>query len=263
MILPGILASGISGHLSPIPLTNLKAWYDASDTSTISLSGSDVTEWRDISGNAYHLTQSNSSYRPQSGTRTVNSKNVIDYNGNTDTLVASTNANWAFLNTSIGSTMFIMLSVDAQPSGDPFCFLRTSGGSSNSNGYVGNVNTSNQWLHAVSASGVGNLVVNTATTLALTTNTPAVIAVKSDPSNATAANRSYIYKNSSSADQNNTDTGTPSTGDPIQPLRVGDYDTGGTLSINGIIGEIIIYSGLLNDTNRTKVIDYLKNKWGI
>ena len=259
----GILASAISGNLSPIPLTNLKAWYDASDTATISLSGSDVTQWNDKSANGYNLTQSNSSYRPQSGTRTINSLNVIDYNGNTDTLVASTNADWTFMHNSTGSTMFVMLSNDATPVGDPSVFLRTSGGSSNSNGFTGNITTGNQWLHAVSAGdGVGNLVVNTSS-FTLTNNTATIITVKSDPANATAANRSYIYKNSGSADQNNAGTGTPASGDPNQPLRVGDYSTGGTLSINGVIGEIIIYSGLLSDTDRTTVINYLKSKWGI
>jgi hypothetical protein len=263
MSILGILTQPSAPAVPAAPVAGYTAWFDASDTSTISLSGSDVTQWRDKSANAYHLAQSNVSLRPQSGTRTINSKNVIDYNSNTDTLVASTAANWTFLNNSTGSTMFMMLSVDAQPSGDPFCFLRTSGGGSNYNGYVGNVNTSNQWLHAVSASGVGNLVVNIATTLALTTNTGTIITVKSDPANATAANRSYIYKNSSLPNQNNTDTGTPSESAPTQPLRVGDYEEAGTLGINGVIGEIIFYNSKLSDGDISSNVTYLTNKWGI
>jgi hypothetical protein len=264
MSLLGIIASGISGNLTPTsPVAGYTAWYDASDTATITLSGSDVTQWNDKSANGYNLAQPSSGFRPQSGTRTINSLNVIDYNSNTDTLVASTAANWTFLHNSTGSTMFMMLSVDAQPVGDPFVFLRTSGGSTNSNGYVGNVNTSNQWLHAVSASGVGNLLVNTATTLALTTSTATIITVKSDPSNATAANRSYIYKNSSSPNQNNTTTGTPSESAPTQPLRVGDYEEAGTLGINGVIGEIIFYNSKLSDGDIALNVSYLSNKWGI
>lgn len=244
------------------PVAGYVAWYDAADTSTISLSGSDVTQWRDKSANLYHLAQTSSSFRPQSGTRTINSKNVIDYNSNVHTLVASTAANWTFMHNSTGSTMFIMLSVDAQPVGDPFVFLRTSGGSSNSNGFTGNVTTGNQWLHAVSASGVGNLLINTSS-FTLTNNTATIITVKSDPANATAANKSFIYKNSGSANQNNVDTGTPSESAPVQPLRVGDYEQSGTLGINGIIGEIILYNSKLSDANISSNVTYLSNKWGI
>ena len=56
-----------------------RIWYDASDTSTITSSGGFVSQWDDKSGNDQHLTQVNASNRPQTGTRQVNSLNVVDF----------------------------------------------------------------------------------------------------------------------------------------------------------------------------------------
>jgi hypothetical protein len=83
----GIIASAVPPTpFDPLNLPNLKAWYDASDTSTISVSSTRVTQWDDKSGNAYNLTQATDALRPYSGTRTVNSLNAIDYAANTNSL---------------------------------------------------------------------------------------------------------------------------------------------------------------------------------
>ena len=55
----------------------LGMWYDASDTSTITESSGNVSQWDDKSGNGFHLTQGTGSYQPQTGTHTVNGLNVI------------------------------------------------------------------------------------------------------------------------------------------------------------------------------------------
>ena len=58
-------------------LTN---WYDASDASTLTLSGSIVVEWRDKSGNGRHLnTDSDTSKRPSFGATAFNSLPGVDY----------------------------------------------------------------------------------------------------------------------------------------------------------------------------------------
>lgn len=57
-------AAGVpTGSFEPTDLTSLKAWYDASDTSTVTVS-TGVSEWRDKSGNAYHVAQATSSLQP-------------------------------------------------------------------------------------------------------------------------------------------------------------------------------------------------------
>lgn len=260
MSILGIIASGISGNLIPTaPVAGYTAWYDASDTATISLSGSDVTQWNDKSANGYNLAQSSSSLRPQSGTRTINSKNVIDYNSNVDTLVASTAANWTFLSNSAGSTVFIMISLDVL---DNYILLRTMGSSNATVGYSFNISSVTYNGQQVIADGSSYFCLN-ASTSSISANTPTIWVSKSDPNASPAADKSSIFKNSGTAEKNNTTTGSASASAPAQPLRVGDYEASGTLAPNGVYGEIIFYNSLLSNADITSNVNYLKTKWGI
>lgn len=251
----------MQSSFSPLTLPGLKAWYDASDTATISVSSTKVTQWNDKSANGFNLTQGNDTYRPVSGTRTLNGKNVIDYDSNIKTLVASTNSDWKFLNDASGSTAFVVYKLDATPTADPYAFLYTRGGSLNAGaGYAFQAQTTSKMQHSVNITNT-NICINISTS---TMSTSAVVwTMLSDPNNATAANKSDWRKNTGSAEKNNTLTGTPADANPVQPLRVGDYDQGGTLSIDGVVGEIIICTGLLSETNVTNVQNYLIAKWGI
>lgn len=77
-----------SGTVAPDDIANLLAWYDASDTGTITdAGGGAVSAWADKSGNGYTLTESTN--RPVTGTRTINSLNVIDFDGTNDKLSSS------------------------------------------------------------------------------------------------------------------------------------------------------------------------------
>lgn len=73
------------GGFNPATLLPI-AWYDASDTSTITASGGFVSQWNDKSGNAYHATQSIGTRQPATGTRTQNGLNVLDFDGTDDFL---------------------------------------------------------------------------------------------------------------------------------------------------------------------------------
>lgn len=46
-----------TGQFDPRRIAGLELWVDASDVSTITLNGSNVSEWRDKSGNGVHATQ--------------------------------------------------------------------------------------------------------------------------------------------------------------------------------------------------------------
>lgn len=57
-------------------------WLDAADASTITLNGSNVSQWNDKSGNNNHVVQSTAANQPAYGTRTLNGKNVVEFSGN-------------------------------------------------------------------------------------------------------------------------------------------------------------------------------------
>jgi hypothetical protein len=59
-----------------------RVWYDPSNISSLSLSGSSVIQMNDLSGNNFHASQSNSALRPTSGFR-INGKNVLNYSSDT------------------------------------------------------------------------------------------------------------------------------------------------------------------------------------
>lgn len=69
-----------AGGFSPLDLSPA-LWLDASDTSTITESGGAVSQWDDKSGNGYNLQQGTGTAQPATGTRTINSLNVIDFDG--------------------------------------------------------------------------------------------------------------------------------------------------------------------------------------
>lgn len=74
----GAQPSGGGGGLwTPADITTT-AWYDASDASTVTLSGTDVTAWADKSGNGYTATQTGS-FNPTYATALVNGLNSIEF----------------------------------------------------------------------------------------------------------------------------------------------------------------------------------------
>lgn len=62
-------------------LITTEAWYDCSDTSTITDSSGAVSQLDDLSGNAEHVTQVTGSLQPQTDARTINGLNAIDFDG--------------------------------------------------------------------------------------------------------------------------------------------------------------------------------------
>lgn len=247
---------------TPQSIANLKAWYDASDTASISLSGSDVTQWNDKSGNAYHLTQATAAYRPQSGTRTINSKNVIDYVAIDDTLANGTASNWKFMHDATGCTVFLVSNQDIVPlSGDGWVIVTQNA--------VGGPGFGFQY-QAVSPMTVRHRVRNASAIIVQNVSTSTIAAgstclwtILSDPNNGTTADKSDIRKNNGAAEKNNASTGAVSTADPASGLRIGDVQEANSDGINGVVAEIVIYSGILSAGNITKVQDYLIAKWGL
>jgi hypothetical protein len=256
----GIVASS-KESFTPASIANLKAWYDASDTGTITVSGTAVTQWNDKSANGYNLTQGTAGLRPESGVRTQNGKNAIDFDGGDDILNAATASDWTFLSNTSGATVFAALFADT--ASDQRFIWSTYGGSFGFVGSYQNVLASD--LMSI-GTGVGNgalaaMYVDTSTPVA-TDNTAFTMTTQFDLGNATANQRGYIWKNGGSQTNNNPATDPASASAPQTPLAIGNIPTY-SLAWDGLICEVIIYNALLNATDRGKVETYLAAKWGI
>lgn len=260
MPIVGIIASS-KASFSPLSLPNLKAWYDAADTATIT-GGSAVSQWNDKSPNGYNLTQSTSTKKPSSGTRTLNSKNVIDFDGTNDVMQAATASDWTFLNNSGASTAFYVLVQDAfttaQGYADTGGFTSATidyevyaqgGNTGNFSHRVGNAN-----LGAGPVENVTNTVVSAAAHY---------FYVISDPNNGTAADRSITFLDGVALSKNNIRTTTPSASAPDRALTIGGRTNDDGYAFNGAFAEIIFVSGIMSAANITKTTDYLKAKWGL
>ena len=82
---------GVAPAWTPASLPGLVAWYDAQDASTITLSGSFVTQWNDKSGHGYHVSQATAGYQPTLLSTGLNGKPVLHFDPTTNvqTLVAT------------------------------------------------------------------------------------------------------------------------------------------------------------------------------
>ena len=66
---------------SPGNIPGLVAWYDPSDTSSITESTGAVSAIADLGTGGLNLLQGNASFQPTTGTRSINSLNVLDFDG--------------------------------------------------------------------------------------------------------------------------------------------------------------------------------------
>jgi hypothetical protein len=261
MSILGIYAS--SASKLPI-VANPFAWYDASDTSTISLSGSKVTQWNDKSANGYHLVQGTNARRPESGTQTINGLNVLqcDYISSLTSNAAA--SNYTFLNYS-ANTIFIVFKTDSLPSTDPYWLLTTRGGSAGEGAGISIrlQHYTDKLKDQVLDNLGGSQVVDADSTSTVSNATTTLWTLIRDPDNGTAANRSDMRKNAGAAEKNNTLTVAASNAAPAQTLRVSDYTGGGTFGLVGKLAEIIIYNSSLSAGDITTNQNYLISKWGI
>jgi hypothetical protein len=65
---PRLLRPRANTAFTPRSLANLALWYDGADTSTFTLNGSNISEWRDKSGANRHASQASAASQPAYGT---------------------------------------------------------------------------------------------------------------------------------------------------------------------------------------------------
>ena len=83
--------AALSSFGNPDAISGLTLWLDASDSDTITLNGSTVSQWNDKSGNGYHCSQATASYQPTYVTAAQNGLNVVRLDGSNDYMQNSTN----------------------------------------------------------------------------------------------------------------------------------------------------------------------------
>lgn len=248
-----MLGSMLAGRVfDPRRISGLSVWYDAADSSTITLNGSAVSQWNDKSGNGYHASQSTANNQPAYNTNTRNGLAVVTFDGSNDSLVTSSFADgWTAFTSfcvfnviaraQIGIYILWTRSTDRQRAvviydvsvGAPYSIrghLLNSGTNDYDCATFGNYATwyymTNQWDGTTSS------------------RTTAFTGRTNGTSRTNTASGSFLTSNVANT-----------------VLRIGNRSDG-TRGINCDIGELIVYSSSLSADARDAVERYLKGKWG-
>jgi hypothetical protein len=250
---------------TPADLTLVRGWYDAADTATISVSGTAVTQWNDKSSYGKNLTQGAAGSRPTSGVTTLNSENVITFDGG-DFLGAATASDWTFLNDGTDYLIGFVAKFGNVANPDTYMGLINTKGSVSAPGvdFYHDTRVSRARMeHLVTNASSGTFVVQNATANVVAANDWFYGTLLADPNNGTAANRSKIYYEAGTAAANNVETAAVSAAPPTRALEVGRYSNDFGNLTGGVAEIVIAYGADATNDNRLLLNTYLKDKWAL
>lgn len=230
------MASNPTGFSPSTITSNLLVWLDATDSSTLTLSTSNVTQWRDKSGNGFQFNPKGSSFMFLSSIRGIQAL-YVPSQGNLSNATCGISTSYTLFsvaNLHTNSTAYQYIA-KFNPSVDSFLFFGTSNG--NFASFAGN-GTTTWW----------DLNANTPTT-----------PIGTSPILVAATNNNTLLTPYASGVALNTKTGTTV---QTNGLLLGSaFDN--TQPWLGNIGEVILYNRVLTTTERQAVEGYLSWKWGI
>lgn len=238
------------GGWTPADLASLVAWYDASDTATITQSSGAVSQWDDKDNSGNDQTQATGNKQPTTGTDTQNSLNVLTWpTGNDDVL-----ENTSFANLPAGDfTLFAVYKRDASasnPSGN-ISVIAHGGTSSNLSDRAFHLSYNDTSFRVLVADNSGNKTLDQ--TRNDLYNIHSVIADFG----------STLKYRLNAANEQSTALGTAVKA--VTQLAIGDFLGNGVTDYNlrGKLAEIIICSSALSAGDVSSAESYLANKWGI
>lgn len=241
---PGSAPGFDGGGFLPNSLSDGALWLDAAEIATITSSSGSVSQWDDKFPTANNATQGTGAEQPLTDTNTINSRNVITFDGSDDKLDFP-----HITGLFDGFTAFIVLNSRASTGGDTFGFAISVNGATFGDGsenapsinFSGGITQLNWQVSDQSVS------------LTSFAEQPRIMGCTSDGSNITYRTDGAQVTTDSGASSSEGSTASALGGSP-------------TTSINyfkGDVGEIIIYGRLLSTNEISAVELYLSNKWGI
>ena len=248
------LASGFN----PKSIANLGLWLDASDTSSLTLNGSTVSEWRDLSGNGRHAVQASAALQPGATTRTQNGLRALEFDGSKSMLVHAaaigiTNLAAAAIARNVPGVTIIAACAFDTNSGTQFLFNANTNTQASRCSIVmtaGNIVTGGRRLNADSFASVG---------YAHNSNANIISGVLDYANSDAFIYENGVLKNSSTSFQT---AGNSEDGDSVS-VEIGSTGNGTTSRLDGFIGELLVFRRALTDDERLRVERYLGRKWGI
>jgi len=225
----------------------LLLWLDAADDSTFSYSsGTEVSQWRDKSGNNFHANQATTAQQPSRNVA-VNSRKGVNF----------TSANGDFMRVSNGIvtpyvTVFAVIRPTTQ--NNEYAIIVDQDHGLGYNGWVIQRNASTSfWQTWVSAGGASTWL--NANQIAYTDNTSQIVTLTKNES--TLNLFSNASSNGAVSIANTTITQTS------YGLNLGRWEAYGGRFYNGTMCEILVFNRGLSDIELKLVNTYLGQKWGV
>jgi hypothetical protein len=256
-----------SGAFTPTQIGGLYLWLDASVSSSVTLNSSNVSQWRDLSGNERHFSQPTAGAQPAYTLSGQNGQNCLTFDGSRRLVSDKASTEWSFLHD--GIQPYAVFLVCKAASGAIRTILSTgNSGRGILSFYLwhdfGTLAANN--IRAEVTTNSGSYVI-TRNMGSQTANVMRAIEVVGDLINATKSDRLLLTNNegaSSTADIS--PAGEPSAGAPAQNLTIGSLSpTSQSLGFSGVICEVLMYSraSLVSTSERSKILAYLVGKWGL
>lgn len=227
----------------------LAIWLDASDESTITLNGSDVSQWDDKSGNNKNAVQAAGAKQPAYTPNLLSGKHGVVFNGASDCLTV------ASLTLNTFTTVFLVLK---NPSGGVFFLEHSINGNNFPGFYIYGDQAASSLTRRVATSNFANYgsgawmgASDTIITIN-TTSTPDVAGdifrpFKDGTALARTPNAATTLTNSS----------------VTETLNIGSRNDGAAVFFNGNLYEMIICNVSLGVSDQQKMEGYLAWKWGL
>jgi hypothetical protein len=280
---PRLLRPRATGF-NPKNISGLAAWFDADDASTFTLSGSAVSEWRDKSGNGYSVSQSTGNNQP-ARTGTIGGRACIDFDGTNDYLVSDGTGLGAAMSGDKATTTFIVgemhnaaewainsqgtwLSWGSSASGNQFIYFRTPTANSGPGINTRNdasvaQNNPNHDLPSGDGAGAGTAIdsfIYSASISTIASASPSVSRVHTAMNGLGDTRTSAVPVNGSIS----VATAGRSGAFTLDRFTVGALGRT-TFSDNfpARIAEVIIYSRVLSDAERARVVQWLGAKYAL
>jgi hypothetical protein len=237
---------GISSSFQPTSISGLSLWLDGADQSSMTLAGSNVTQWRDKSGNARHATASGT---PTLSTAVFSARPSVLFNGSSyflgnisitgSTFTAFAVVQLTTLPTTVSRDMRVV-SLAATGQNDWNAVERVSAINAQYGAYP---NTFATYRNSNYRGYIGTIASNTAyITSTQYTGTDAL-----------------IFLNATQGTSLN-----PLSGNfAISQYCIGNQVAVTTEYLQGYVGEILIYTSSLTTDQRQQVEDYLSRKWNV
>lgn len=232
-------------RFNPTDIGDCRAWYDASDPSTITFSGSNVSQWNDKSGNGLNMTP-----RSTFGTATIstgfqNGLNVLNFSDNTIYAAPAGSAVYPL-------DAYIVVAIKTLARSDVFS-ITAPASTDNFNSLTFGEHTARRWHN-------GSTNFNrTPLTVSSTDETSTDFLIM----NWSLANSNYVIRRNGTQLSFTSSYTFTLTANSVFQIGYRQFGSPPDIALNAYIAEIVVYSRQLGDGDRQRLEGYLADKWSL